>query len=464
MLVWSAFDGWGAGHQVLVSHSGQFLASQVWKVPLSADLVALSTNAAYMRVEPALLLVSAERVGQRLRHELSLLPPARSRIHLTVIPAQSPADSLTLLAERMPAGWKYRLGVPVVVNRQRLLEGLVHVILLEIANQAAGELSTDLPAWLVSGLAARLQSLAGEELLFAAPSGAGPVVFRRTVIERRRYDPLAQARPVLEQHGPLTWQELSWPGVAGHPETESDRFRASAELLVHELLRLPQGSAKLTKFLIHRARFLNWQTAFLTAFEAEFPRMLDVEKWWALQVACFRFEPIHGAGRASLGWTDLQASVQVPAEIRATPDELPRAKTNVSLQTVIRQWDWARQQTALMACALRLEQLIGRLPPEAQVMAMAYVRALRRYLTQRPNADLPVPATGMVRPGLPRLVYETLQQLDALDAELAQRVANASQRHPERWEELSVTRILPLPQAAVESDAEKEGSRVSSPR
>lgn len=413
-----------AAPPVLISQSGQFLVSRPWSMPLPPDLAAFATNTTHLRLEPALLLVTCERVRQRLSHELEGLPPYRDRIHLTVVPARGPAEPLTLLADRYPGGWKYRLAVPEVLARRRLLESLVHVILLEIANQSAGETSTDLPAWLIAGLAGRLQTTGEEELLFPPPSDpGGPVAVRRTVVERRRYDPLMRVRPILQSQGALSWQELCWPGVQGADGPDTDRYRASAELLVHELLRLPKGAQNLTAFVVRRARFLNWQAAFLDVWQDRFPRLLEVEKWWALQLALQeRGDPQSPAPPPS-SWAALQETVRIPAEVRSVPGELPRFTTSLTLQTVIQQWDWSRQRQALTACLVRLEALRAGLPWEAQVVAAAYAQTLRAYLERRPRADSSTPAAGLTRPSLVRLVRDTLQQLDALDAEVAARLS-----------------------------------------
>jgi len=416
-----------AAPPVLVSQSGQFLVSRPWQGKLSPELAALATNETHLRLEPALLLVTCERVRQRLSQELAGLPPYRDRVHLTIIPARSRAEPVTLLADRNPGGWKYRLALPEVVERQSLLETLVGVMLLEVANQSAGEVSTDLPAWLVAGLAGRLQSLHEEELLFPPPvASGGPVSVRRTVVQRLRYDPLARVRSTLQTQGALSWQELCWPGTSASEGSETDRYRASAQLLVHELLRQPQGPQRLRDFVVGRARFLNWQAAFLAAFEGHFSRLLDVEKWWALQLALYARGDPQDPVPLTGSWAALQETVRVPAEVRTSATELPRFSTNLSLQTVIRHWDWSSQQQALGACIARLEALRLSLPWEAQVVALAYAQTLRTYLTQRPRVHGPTPASGLVRPSLLRLVRDTLQQLDALDAEVAARIERAS--------------------------------------
>ena len=56
------------------------------------------------------------------------------------------------------------------------------------------------------------------------------------------------------------------------------------ELLVGELLRLPDGRSCLQTMLARLPQHRNWQFAFLEAFHTHFERPLDVEKWWALSL------------------------------------------------------------------------------------------------------------------------------------------------------------------------------------
>ncbi len=56
---------------------------------------------------------------------------------------------------------------------------------------------------------------------------------------------------------------------------------------MHELLGLKNGPAKLRALLAELPAHLNWQTAFFDAFDEDFKRPLDVEKWWALRVVNF---------------------------------------------------------------------------------------------------------------------------------------------------------------------------------
>jgi SAM-dependent methyltransferase len=82
-------------------------------------------------------------------------------------------------------------------------------------------------------------------------------------------------------------QELSWPAARDFTGETGASYRASAQVFVSELLRLPEGDACFRNLLIVLPRYFNWQTAFLQAFHAYFERLLDLEKWWSLQSVAF---------------------------------------------------------------------------------------------------------------------------------------------------------------------------------
>ena len=64
-------------------------------------------------------------------------------------------------------------------------------------------------------------------------------------------------------------------------------YCASAQVFVSSLLELKNGAAQMRVLLETLPQFYNWQMAFQSAFRADFPQPLDVEKWWALQLAGF---------------------------------------------------------------------------------------------------------------------------------------------------------------------------------
>ena len=158
----------------------------------------------------------------------------------------------------------------------------------------------------------------------------------------------------------------------------------------------------------------NWQTAFQSAFREYFPRPLDVEKWWALQVVSF---VAHGPGPR---WTPavsrekLDEILSVPVEVWTASNALP-VRTEVSLQAVIRNFEPSRQ-TAILQTKLRdLELAQLRMAAPLAVLTDEYRRTVASYLGQ--NREIRQPAGS--RHPLPQKTgaRATLKKLDELDAQ-----------------------------------------------
>lgn len=403
----------------LQSQSGQFLVRPGPGGVRSPTVRALATNSQFIELDAPLLVVSCERVRQTLARQLGLTAPWRGRIHIQLVAAAGADDPITLAAERFGNQWRYRMQLPDVVERRQAMRALVQVILLEAANRRAGERSAELPPWLAVGLAEHLLATEGAELLFPPPqSRAGPLSVSRMVVTERRSDPLAAARSCLAERSARTWQELSWPTEQDFSGETAEVYRASAQLLVSELLRLRDGPACYRRLLEELPRHLNWQAAFLEAFRAYFPRLLDVEKWWTLQVVYFSGRNLASTWSLAESWAKLEAAIRVPAQVRLATDQLPQATTNLPMQAVVRDWDFARQTPALQARLRALELVRQRVPPELVGLAEDYRRLLAGYVQQRDKLGLALDRGRMARPELKRLVAETVRQLDALDARL----------------------------------------------
>jgi len=92
--------------------------------------------------------------------------------------------------------------------------------------------------------------------------------------------------------------------------------------------------------------------AFQTAFRAEFPRPLDVEKWWALQIVNFAARDPGLQWTAAVSRERLEEILSVPVEVRSVSNALP-SHAEISLQAVIRNFDSARQAEILQSsCAI----------------------------------------------------------------------------------------------------------------
>ena len=99
------------------SISGQFIATGVPSTAAGAGLAArpeIATNADFVRLEPALLAVSAERIKASLRRELDLNPnaPWRGEIFLALHPAQSTDETLPSSPNAPPAAGIIKSGCP----------------------------------------------------------------------------------------------------------------------------------------------------------------------------------------------------------------------------------------------------------------------------------------------------------------------------------------------------------------
>jgi hypothetical protein len=216
----------------------------------------------------------------------------------------------------------------------------------------------------------------------------------------------------------LTFEQLSWPTDAQLSGADGGVYRASAQLFVNELLALKNGPAHLRALLETLPKFFNWQVAFQTAFRENFPRPLDVEKWWAVQIVSFVARDPGPAWTPAVSRDRLDEILSVPVEMRTASNALP-AHAEISLQAVIRNFDRARQVAILQTklYALELSQL--RMAPPFAVLTDEYRRTIADYLKPARRAPPSVLSLGK-HPPVPSSrppAADTLKKLDALDAQ-----------------------------------------------
>ena len=386
------------------SASGQFTvvgANQPSALPPGAD-----TNADLVRLDPALLAVSAERVKKPLWHELGVDASTRwrGRIYLVLHPAESPDDNVTIISRHFADVWDYRVELPDVLPRASLVRALTGAMLMELANRSnAGERSAEIPAWLTEGLSQQLLASGNPEMILSPPDkSVNGLPERRTVAATRGVDALAKVRPVLQQQPALTFEELSWPEDAQLRGYDGGVYRASAQLFVNDLLKLNHGPEHLRAMLQMLPGYYNWQLAFRSAFANDFPLPVDLEKWWALRTAGF------AGGGNSISWTPAVSSARldeilsVPVEVRSAPTDLP-AHDDISLQAAIRNLDPDRQADILQAKVRDLSMAQWHMDQQFAQLADAYNRTLTSYLGSRSGT-----ATATMS--------DTVEKLDALDA------------------------------------------------
>jgi hypothetical protein len=330
-------------------------------------------------------------------------------------PAQSLDEEVTISSMLSADGWSYQVQLPDILSRSHFTRALVSTLLLEFADRNAQSHFAEIPAWLVDGLSQQLQAENSSEIILSSPDKImNGLVQNRTVATQSGLDPLAGARETLRNYPALTFQQLSWPTTTQCFGDDNGAYRASAQLFVNELLDLQDGAASLRVMLQKLPQFYNWQTAFQCAFRENFPKPLDVEKWWALQVVSFAERDPGLQWTPAVSREKLDGILSVPVEMRAASNALP-AHAEISLQTVIRNFDSTRQ-TAILQTKLRdLELAQLRMARQLAALTDGYRRVLAAYLGKN-NRVAPVLSWQKGSEYQKAGAHETLKKLDALDA------------------------------------------------
>ncbi|HAO78144.1 MAG TPA: hypothetical protein DCQ92_04030 [Verrucomicrobia subdivision 3 bacterium] len=392
-----------SGQDSIRSFSGLFVVGTTGGFSPLAHNHAIATNADFIRLEPTLLAVSAERFKSSLARELGLKPdaPWSGKIILALHPARSLDDEVFLAPQPFFRAWNCRVELPDVIDRTRFARAITTALLLEIANRdtSVSGRSVEIPAWLADGLAQSI--LAGDrDQIILSTSGKTVDGLPQNRLDEIRHspDPLAKVHSTLQNFSAATFDQLSWPTDAQLDGDDGGAYHASTQLFVHELLELSNGAAKLRALIHDLPGSLNWQTAFFTAFHEDFKRPLDVEKWWALRVVQFasRNRGPHWTPAASRD--QLAGLLTVPVEFRDSSNSLP-THAEISLQSAIRSFDAAQQSVVLETKLRDLALAQMRMTPPFAALAEGYRAALADFL-MRKRASL----------------KNTLKRLDALDA------------------------------------------------
>jgi hypothetical protein len=400
------------------STSGQFIVTGGQVFSRLARLPAIAADTNLVRLEPALLAVSAERLKESLRRQLGIGQSAAwsGKIFLVLHPAQSPDENVAIISSRFVNHWNYRVDLPDIVSRTRLSRALTAVLLLEFANCGAQYHSAEIPEWLTDGLSQQLSTAASPENLLSLPDKVvNDIPVRRINSDARGIDTLASARQVLKNSAALTFEQLSWPTDAQVSGNDGGIYRASAKLFVSSLLGLQDGPAHLRTMLQSLPQFYNWQTTFLNAFNDNFEKPLDVEKWWALQVVDFAAQDPGPQWSPAASRDRLDEILSVTVEMRNTSNSLP-ARAEISLQAVIRNFDSAQQTPVLQTKMRDLSLAKFRMSPPLAALTDAYRRVIRDYLggenlSEPPSARHAPPSSQ--RNGVDGVV----KKLDALDTQ-----------------------------------------------
>src|SRR5262245_33148214 len=103
----------------LRSRSGQFV---VRGLPVGAPFFtnAAASAVSYVRLDPAALLVSCERIKDALLAELDMRDRWRGKIYISLHPVREDNEPINILSVHHPEGWNYHVDLPEMVDRSRL--------------------------------------------------------------------------------------------------------------------------------------------------------------------------------------------------------------------------------------------------------------------------------------------------------------------------------------------------------
>lgn len=402
------------------SRSGQFIVHSAAPTQPSLARVGPPGTNRVITLYPDPLAVSCERIKAAVLAELGLPDRWRGKVHVT-IDARAPAD-LFPLATALPFadGWQLSLRLPRELEPPVLIRGVVHAVLLEWVLRNPGPYPPEIPVWLVEALTGQVLTRVGPDPV-AAPNpvtgkygdALGQLV--ATLRERGLADEDRRLLNLVRARGLLTFEELSLPTPERLTGAAGEHYRACSQFLFVALRQLPQGPARLAAFLARLPRYLNWQTAFLDVYAPVFPRLLEVEKWWALVGQRLGAAPGPTASTARLGAAWLEDLLGVEIRVRPTPNAPPQRQT-LTFQQILTDWDYPRQRALFTQRLQALVHLTRAAPGDAAVLARAYAQTLENYLAARARLAYQPALPGITGRQLSLLVQSTRHQLDALDA------------------------------------------------
>lgn len=366
-----------------------------------------------IRLDPSLVAISAERIKSVLLNTLgqqdrwaggtrSLVAPGR--VYLRLSPMLPLGGQIAVVRNRVPQGWTYSAQLPLEMDRDRFITLIAQTLLVDLCNPGHQEAALDLPSWLSEGLIAHLKAAASEELVLEGSTSVNQ--------PRLGSDSIRPLRDLFQQRPPLSFEELSWPSTV--PADRAGLFIPSAHLFVFELLRAEGGRDSLRRMIGDLGRFRNWQFAFYESFQRRFKQPVDVEKWWAVQVAAITGRNPVQLLTPAQSLSRLEEILRVPVNIRQDSNSVPQA-AHVSLRTVVADWDYSRESAALSRMQDDLASLRFRAAPQLVRLIEGYRAGIEQYLREREPRMLH-DSRQRVAVSTPALKKAMLRRLDELEA------------------------------------------------
>lgn len=398
----------------LTSYSGQFLVHGT--VSSEPAPIRTSTNdPVYVSLEPQTLTVMAERVKEAFLLELKEPHHYRDKIFLLLTPTRDRQASIGIVSTRFQDRWGYTVHVPAIVDQERLVRGLLQAVMTEYVNRS-GSRAGEIPTWCFEGLHQEILNTALPTYLVST---------RVLMAEVRGYNRVENSRQLLRAGRTLSFHDLSFPSVDFNNPQQAALYRANAHIFVHELLQLPHGPALLAAFLRKLPEHLNWQSAFLEVYKSSFPRLLDVEKWWALHQVDIRGRDAREIWPLQTSVQKLQAVLLTSMDVRADTNSLP-VRREVALTEVFAIENDQLQREVLSQKIPELHFLAHHMETSIAALAMHYRQTLITYLAA---LDGKSPHSGLKQqPGAQRaaLIADTTSTLRELDRQVLRVLQQAS--------------------------------------
>ena len=429
--------GWGQedlaeGQRTLRSKSDQFIIAGQ---PVPANEVVLTQEPGMERLTTDVLAVAAERIKTDYLRVIGRKDNWKDNITLVINPKLASHDSLFPVAAGFKDGWIYRMEVPQTVSVEKLVRAIVTTLIREQVGRSLMNRAPNLPSWLSEGVtgcvfshgaAPLVPHLAGTTLRSDGHS-QGQAYHRNA----RRGQPSDLIRAALGEDRLMTFDELAFPTSFEEESVDAKRFKLSAHLFVYYLLELRDGREKVARTIDNLSDVLNWQTAFLSAFQEDFKSMLEVEKWWALVMAQFSstqaiFDSQNGLSvvlNTRATFAQLEALLSIDTRLWAVETDQPMTN-RLAVQDLVRNTPFDDHLPHVTRTVEQLAALIPRANPPLVLLVDGYYRALSFYVDGRRRAStIPKKSNGRWTSN-PNIIIQrtatTLDQLDLLRANLKQ--------------------------------------------
>lgn len=416
-----------AGMIAVRSRSGQFVVYGNPPQPQPAGRVTDPLGTNFVRLEPALVAVSCERIKQALLGELGAPDRWRSKFYIVLHPGVAPDQTIQVSSSRFANGWLYRVDTPAAIAPDRFVRTIVRLLLVEWINRFNSGDMVDAPAWLSEGTAELVLDHSALDLLVPPPVPR-PFSLRVSTTVRQGWltNHMVRAHQFLRSHEPLGLDALLAPTQAVLFGEAALAFRYSAQLLVSELLQLQAGRASICGFLDGLAFGPDQQSVLLRAFAPHFAGYADMAKWWELKTYHFTSRDLR---MQTWPLTDalkkLDDILTMPVLTRSDTNSTT-ARITTTIQSVLRDnWGQPWLKDTLQFKSAQLQALQLRVPLEIVGLVVEYRKLLQNIAARAPRKQTPTASSRAAQ----AFVNRAISQLNALDVRRAALAQKLSETH-----------------------------------